>query len=448
MKSHFLIPAILLTPFVVMAQFGAVMFIDTLEGRAVRQLKVADLDEDQRQDILVANLQWPNDHLTYYAQQHDGSFQLVGIPAADSMPHFEHFTVGDVLPGGAPEILAAYGFPWQISMFMRQDEVFEQVVVDDSLDFTTELLTCDFNDDGITDLLSLQHTEIVLYLAIAPGQFDEGRIIHSGTEFYAIDTGHYNQDTLLDISVASDGFDILFNDGSGHFDLQESTHIGLTFRLQSADLDRDGDTDIAAYESLRGILFYANDGLGHFTKEDTILESTDIYDAFLLDDMDCDGDIDAYTAIPQPGWVTWIENDGTGHFPLLHQIHFQSGELIRAVALGDFDKDHTPDPVWGYFTLATSLNECMATAITETDKVMDGWTLSPNPSSGQFFIQNTSTSRISVTIVDFQGRIVVPVFSLEASYTTQIDLELPGMYLVQVSDKNGFRSAKKILIVR
>ena len=431
-----------------MAQFGAVVFIDTLEGRTVRQLKIADLNEDQRQDILVANMQWPNDHLTYYAQQPDGSFQVVGMPSADSLPHFEQFTVGDVLPGGAPEILASHGFPWQISMFVRQDDDFEQIIIDDSLDFTTELITDDFNDDGITDLLSLQHTEIVLYLAIAPGQFGEGRIVHSGTEFYAIDMGHYNQDTLLDISVASDGFDILLNDGTGHFEILESPHIGLTFRLQSADLDSDGDTDIAAYESLRGILFYANDGLGHFAKEDTILESTDIFDAFLLEDMDCDGDIDAYTAIPQPGWVTWIENDGSGHFIVLHQLHFQSGELIRAVALGDFNADETPDPVWGYFTLASSLNECIPTAINETNKAMVGWTLYPNPSSGQFFMQNTTSSRISASIMDSQGRIVVPAFSLEASQTTEIELELQGMYLLQVWDKNGLRSVEKVLIVR
>jgi hypothetical protein len=448
MKSQALLILFFLCSLRTFGQFGPVIYIDTVSGKTIGQLQVADLDGDNRQDIVVANHQWPFDHLTYYVQQSNGGFQLFDIPAADSLTNLEYIVTGDVLHDGQTEILAVYGFPWQISMFVRQeDQQYKEVVLDDSLDLTTQLLLRDFNHDGIIDLLSLQHTEIVLYLAITPGQFEERRVIHSGTEFYAIDVGYYNQDTLLDVSVASDGFDILLNDGTGHFEMLESPHIGLTFRLQSADLDLDGDTDIAAFESLRGILFYANDGSGHFLKQDTILLSTDIFDAYVLDDMDCDGDIDAYTSIPQPGWVVWVENDGTGHFPVFHELHFQSGELIRAVALGDFDHDQTPDPVWGNFILGARLNECVAVDLDEVQEINPSWQVYPNPAVGIFYVQNTSDTQLSFRLFDLHGSLVYQTSSVDTHQIREVSGLQPGMYLIQVWDKQKMRGSGKITVL-
>ena len=446
MKSHAFVILFFLCSLRTFGQFGPVNYIDTVSGKVIAQLQVADMDNDDRQDIVVAHMQWPYDHLTYYTQQSNGEFQLIAIPAADSLSNLEYFVAGDVLHDGQTEILAAYGFPWQISMFVRQNDDFQEYVLDDSLDYTTQLLLADFNHDGITDLLSLQHTEIVLYLATAPGEFDAGRVIHSGTEFYAIDTGHYNQDTLLDISVASDGFDILFNDGTGHFEILESPHIGLTFRLQSADLDLDGDIDIAAFESLRGILFYANDGQGHFLKEDTILLSTDIFDAFLLDDMDCDGDIDAYTSISQPGWVVWVENDGTGHFPVFHELHFQSGELIRAVALDDLDGDDTPDPVWGNFVLGARINECISVDVGDITQGRGDWKMHPNPTSGELFLQNDGETRMIIRVFDSFGKLIFNTGLAEFQMAQRIFLPNPGIYFIQAVDENGWKEVRKVVV--
>lgn len=447
MKSLILCSTLFLCPILLHSQFGPVLYLDTVADKTIQQLSIADLNGDGRDDIVAANGQWPQDYLTCYTQQGDGTFRLVALPAADSLRNLEHFAIGDVSHAGSQEMVAAYGFPWQVSLFTGGIEEMEETVVDDSLDLTTQVLISDINHDGMADLVTLQHTEIVLYFAESPGQFDGGHVIHAGTEFYAIDVGYYNQDTLLDVSVASDGFDILLGDGTGQFDLIESPHIGLTFRLQSADLDGDGDMDIATYEALRGIIFYANDGQGHFIFREPILESIDIFDTFLLEDMDCDGDTDAYTSVSQPGWVIWIENDGQGHFPVYHELHFQQGELIRAVALGDFDEDGTPDPVWGNHILGARMNECTPVGVTGVNQAELKWKVSPNPSQGDVILENHTAGRLTYYLFDYSGRLVVPAFEIDGMEQKSLLMTNVGFYVVFVRDEHGNADAQKLVMV-
>lgn len=447
MKSRSLIITVLFWPLWLHGQFGPVLYLDTVSDKTIVQLELADLNRDTRLDIIAANGQWPHDHLTSYTQNDDGTFTLLQLPAADSLRNLEHFAVGDVMEQGGQDIVAAYGFPWEISLFTGGIDEMEERVIDDSLDLTTQILLADINRDSFTDLVTLQHSEIVLYLAASPGQFNAGQVIHSGTEFYAIDVGYYNQDSILDVSVASDGFDILLGDGTGQFTLIESPHIGLTFRLQSADLDGDGDIDIAAYEALRGIIFYANDGQGHFLVREPILESSDIFDTFLLEDMDCDGDVDTYTSVSQPGWVVWIENDGTGQFPVYHELHFQQGELIRAVALGDFDKDGTPDPVWGNHILGVRLNACAPVGVTAMEQEEIKWKVSPNPSQGEVILENHTSGRLTCYLFDYSGRLVVPPFEIEGKGKKNLLLTNTGMYVVRVLDEHKNVEVRKLIVV-
>jgi hypothetical protein len=433
--------------FTARSQFGPVFFIDTVEVSTISQVACVDINHDDKPDILTAHQKWPKDFMHAYVQTGDKVFVQQALPGVDSFSNFESFATGDIFEDGWTDFIVASEFPSRIMLYENAEGIFIQHLVADSLDITLAVLAEDFNHDGLLDILALQHTEIVLYLAIAEGVFDTPKVIHSGTEFYAIDAGHYNQDTFLDVSVASDGFDILLGDGAGNYELIESPHIGLTFHLQSADLDGDTDIDIAVYESLRGILFFSNNGQGHFTRADTILDSPDIFDTYQLGDMDCDGDIDLLTSVPQPGSVRMIENDGLGHFDTYTQLHVQPGELIRAVTLGDIDSDSEPDAIWGNKTLGATINQCTMVAIEEPALIDDQVIIYPNPSAGEIKISNPRNHSILITVFDAVGNILIHDKTISASSEYQITMGSPGIYFLQYKYENEDPQVKNFLII-
>ena len=105
MKSLILCIAVFLSPILLHSQFGPVQYLDTVTDQTIQQLSIADLNGDGRDDIVAANGQWPQDYLTCYTQQGDGTFRLVALPAADSLRNLEHFAIGDVSHAGSQEIL-------------------------------------------------------------------------------------------------------------------------------------------------------------------------------------------------------------------------------------------------------------------------------------------------------------------------------------------------------
>lgn len=448
MKKSFATVVLCFFFFAARSQFGPVFFVDTLDNETISQVACADFNHDGLSDILTSVLHWPNDRMQLYLQTGDQEFVPQFIPAADSLTNVESFDVGDVFQDGWTDFIVVSEFPWYITLYENNQGTFIPHIVDDSLDFTSEVRLVDFNHDGLLDILSLQHIEIVVYLAISEGVFGPGEVIHSGTEFYAIDAAQYNQDTFTDVAVASDGFEILLNDGTGHFTLHSEQGLGLDFGLESADMDADGDMDIAVYRSLSGILFYANDGDGHFSYQRHILESTDNFFSYVLTDMDCDADVDLYTSVPQTGHIIIVENDGNAHFDTLNHLHTQTGELVRSVATGDLNNDGKQDPVWGYFTLGAALNECTSVSVDERAESDVDVLMYPNPSDGVFTVVNHEASTLNISVFDMTGRRIIVPRSIPAGGQIEFSLSQAGVYYVQMINRKGHVNIEKIFITQ
>lgn len=420
-----------------MAQFEPVFYIDTLDSETIMQVACADFNHDGAEDILTANLHWPNDRMRLYLQLNSQVYAVQTIPEADSLTNLESFDTGDVFKDGWTDFIVASDFPWRITLYQNDHGTFIPHLIDDSLDLTSDVLLVDFNHDDLMDILSLQHIEIVAYLAIAEGVYGPAQVIHSGTEFYAIDAADYNLDSFPDVAVASDGFEILLNDGEGHFTLQSQQGIGLDFGLESGDLDGDDDLDLAVYRSLNGILYYANDGNGHFSYERPILESTDNFRSYVLRDMDCDGDVDLYTSIPQTGHIIIVENSGSAQFDTLTHLHTQTGELVSAVTTGDLNHDGEPDPIWGNFTLGATLNACTNVAVKEDTKDHTNVLVYPNPAAGNITLYNGHPSDITFRVYDQVGRLITATKVIVPAANVEVNLPHPGLYYVQGMSASG-----------
>ena len=136
---------------------------------------------------------------------------------------------------------------------------------------------------------------------------------------------------------------ILLNDGSGHFS-DSGQRIGRSFSNDIALDDLDGDGDLDAFVANWGPnKVWLNDGAGYFSDSGQSLGDDDD-ENLALGDLDGDGDLDAFV-------TTWDEeiaevntvwlNDGTGKF-------IDSGQNLEepvwaALALGDLDDDNDLD---------------------------------------------------------------------------------------------------------
>ena len=108
-------------------------------------------------------------------------------------------------------------------------------------------------------------------------------------------------------------------DGEGTFGSINliSTTLNFTQSLSTADFDGDGDMDILA--SSRGdneVVWYENlDGLGDFSNAKIINDNAPFVKEVVAADIDDDNDMDVVAAVSNASKVVWYENtDGLGNF--------------------------------------------------------------------------------------------------------------------------------------
>lgn len=170
--------------------------------------------------------------------------------------------------------------------------------------------------------------------------------VHTGTEEIS-PQGH------------SDAYNMVWlNDGTGRFtDSGQRLGNWATGAVALGDLDDDGDLD--AFEVNRGIrsesihsvtgnMVWLNDGTGHFSDSEQRLGHSEGY-AVALGDLDGDGDLDAFVGNDDPRTFgqankVWL-NDGEGNFADSEQR--LGDESTRVVVLDDVDRDGDLDAFVG-----------------------------------------------------------------------------------------------------
>jgi len=384
------------------AQFSPAIIIDDQQEEFTSLIKVADFNNDGLNDILTVADQFPLDVVKIYYNEGNNVFSPVLIEERDNIVTVDVADLnGDTWIDFA--IISDNGTEANLSWYENQQGNFERHFLANVDWGMNKVILKDFNNDGMTDILSLEHTVFVLRKAINPGVFDDGETFANPTEYYAMNANDYNNDGFLDVSVASaTGFLVFLNNSGNSFSHFSNAGSSIVFGLESADLDQDGDMDIVSYDTLQGLRLYTNDGNANFTFHSTILDSSDDFSIFGLVDLNCDGLPDLHTVISQAGQAVWIENQGFNMFSAPILIHDFDG-LIYASGNGDLNNDDAPDLIFGRDDLGIALNECAGLTLVENVNLEIQFY--PNPVH-DFLYFTSKDQNFEVQVLDETGRLV------------------------------------------
>jgi hypothetical protein len=431
------------------AQFSLPVMIDSSQFETVTQIACADFNNDGQMDVLTSNFHWDFHIMELHTRTGENTFAHDTVAGIDSLGHIASFATGDINADNWVDFVLVSGNTQDLIWFENEhDGTFTAHPLDTVLEGMSQLVLRDFNNDGMIDLLSLQHFEIVIHFTTTPGNFAARQVIHDGTEFYALDVADYNADGFLDVAVGQGGFDILLNQGgSGDFSLLADQGGLLTFGLKSGDLDHDGDTDIVAYESVAGLVFYANDNSGNFELQHVILPPTDQYKRFGIAHLDCDADLDVYTVSMQQGKLFYLKNDGIGNFSEPQVVHVQVNGQVSECMAADMNADGQPDLLWGGKYVAMHFNHCatlgVATAEDDSDLL-----LYPNPAQGKVYVENKQLRDVLVRIYEPSGRMIAEI-PVSAYGTTECNLPAVGACLLEIRTVDGmFLSCRRVMNVQ
>ena len=166
---------------------------------------------------------------------------------------------------------------------------------------------------------------------------------------YATELADLDGDGDIDIAVGNDMApnQILFNDGRGQFEAGSTFGKPSSVRsLLVVDIDRDGDVDILATCRGRTNRVYLNDGSGHFGSGRPFGKERDSTIDVAVVDWNNDEHLDLVLANRDAQQNAILLNDGNTNFN--HEILFgQPGENTRSVAVAELTNDDYPDIVVG-----------------------------------------------------------------------------------------------------
>ena len=219
--------------------------------------------------------------------------------------------------------------------------------------FDLDVLSADFNGDGIGDLFLREESVFqpapdVLYLGTGTGALLPAPLPPYADETGAAAAGDVDGDGDVDLYLGlttfySAGLDVLLsNDGSGAFADASGNLPGLAGDARGAslaDLDGDGDLDaLVLHGTQEADRVLRNAGSGSFTHDpgDTPATPT-LSNTHAVGDLDGDGDLDAFLGIG--GSDRLYVNDGTGRLTSAPTGASPPDYLTTDVELGDLDGD-------------------------------------------------------------------------------------------------------------
>ena len=339
-------------------EFESPRLIDANSRIRQRGLRIADLDGDGDQDVLILNSR--NRVATFMNLDGNGTFsEPTRIPP--QIDAVRSFNTADVDGDGDHDILYAENFTKRMAWLENLDGITfgsEQFITGQDPELTiTHIRAADLDTDGDLDVLtvSAEDGKVSWHENIdGQGQFGGRRLITKDAKsLNSLDVSDLDNDGDLDIVYALSDFNSIVwlenEDAKGRFGLPklvaaEAREISSVFAV---DIDGDGDQDIlSAFPGDHDICWFENtDREGTFGPCRTVGVSAHEVSFIHAGDVDRDGDLDVVSGSQSGQSITWFENSsGNGLFGGEQLIASQI-EGLSSLVLADGDVDGDLDVV-------------------------------------------------------------------------------------------------------
>ncbi|KAA3621891.1 MAG: T9SS C-terminal target domain-containing protein [Flavobacterium sp.] len=468
MKHIITLAALFLSSSLLVAQITfSPNIIDNAEPTANAANTVTTGDFDGDGDIDVIGGAYQADHFSIYRNDGNGNFTRSTIDNGATADGARFATTFDLDEDGDLDILAtssnADAYLWYEN---DGGGLFTPHVIDNSAlaNEAYSIGAADFDNDGDMDIVGGANAGDALVVFANDGNenFLILNVLSVGDNrtngVRVVKVADVDQDTNPDIVVAAfagDTFSWYENDGNGVFTphtIDDSVNADGATAIDVADLDGDGDMDIAAgSNSADQFLWYENDGSENFSTH--IIDNTSSFTngprGLSLVDLEQDGDMDIITAAITGDAFAWYENDGSGVFTgaeISTDLTYSDGAF--AVTSADIDGDLVEDIItaaniadaFSWFKTEGVIILEVGTNILEDVKVY------PNPVYDQLNVKlPAGLSEVEILIFDNFGKMLWQYRS-ENQETLRMDMSqfATGIYYMKVSSSEGIITKKII----
>lgn len=342
-------------------EFAEEILLDDAGVQGSFQVEVLDVDVDG--DLDIAALAKYDREIVWY-ENVQGSFGERQT-LVEEIEAFASLEAADMNADGRTDLLAGptggqpdrFGIESNVAIWTNSPEPSDADLI--LTGYNSRILTGDINGDGaldfvVTDPSTPTVVEVQWYSRNASGDY-EPHLIETDAfiDASSFELTDIDGDNDLDLLAALVRFDpeteidsrVVWypNDGTGTFGAARliTTEASGVRSLHSADIDGDGDKDVAMsviYES--GIVWYENvDGQGGFAPQANVVSAQiDLVRVLRSHDIDGDGDFDLIALAAYDDTVNLFENDGTGQFGD-RVVVSEAPHGIADLEAADFDDD-------------------------------------------------------------------------------------------------------------
>lgn len=302
-----------------------------------KQCLLQDMDLDGDKDLVAYE-----SSIIWY--ERTGSVQFSPIPKKLSNYSYSEFYISFVNDDPLPDVV----YHNNSKIYWAQSQppyggINVKEVLD--VDATSQILVTDLNNDGKDDLLFLGPNNL-FWLSDLRREATGEQVFAFNSQLDAfvttdLDLGDVDGDGYVDLLSSESPNMAWYRQLPGKKLFSERKDIAQAnfANLKLLDWDSDSDLDILAGDGQELFLLENQDGAGQFSHKIQLIDSLQAADSLrvLFEDFDLDGDVDVVgLRLYEPGLIFW-KNDGQGHFQK-HQIADFDG-AIRRLACADAGND-------------------------------------------------------------------------------------------------------------